>query len=357
MSVHLLLPALRVSSQIEARRNVRRLSSAIITTAADAAQRLLEDFSGTTVTRRQVLDANQLQKLSLSLGRKHIHPAGQDVSVDPPSAGTPVPPGYHLVYFTPGGVESELGRDGTDKTFNAPSPFTRRMWAGGQMRWNAHAPLRVGEEVEERTVLLSATPKTSRSAGEMVLVEVQKEFWGPKGLAVVDKRSWVFRPEVTATPHDDSAGEKKRKQAASFLDVHGASTIKDESTQEAEFPVRQLRWSPVGLFRFSALTFNGHKIHYNEGWTAEVEGHPGLVVHGPLNLISILDYWRDVHGQGTQQPSQITYRAMAPIYAGESYSIETAGVQDGQDGRAFEILAMKRGATCMKSEVLASASS
>lgn len=74
--------------------------------------------------------------------------------------------------------------------------------------------------------------------------------------------------------------------------------------------------------RFSALTFNGHKIHHDTEWTRGVEGHPATVVHGPLNLINMLDYWRDFHSKG-KTPQKVVYRAMAPVYAGERYKIFT----------------------------------
>lgn len=115
--------------------------------------------------------------------------------------------------------------------------------------------------------------------------------------------------------------------------------------------VRQLTWSPVGLFRFSALTFNGHKIHYDEGWSQGVEGHPGIVVHGPLNLINILDYWRDIHGQGTLR--RITYRALSPLYAGDTYRIKTTGVADRDGETVYDIVAEKSGTVCMKSRITA----
>ncbi|KAK8076107.1 hypothetical protein PG994_003379 [Apiospora phragmitis] len=266
----------------------------LTTSAQDAADQMMHTFADRVMTRRQVLDGNQLQKLSLTLGRSHLHP-GLDVSETPPPDGTPLPPGYHLIYFTPGGLESELGRDGTDRTFNAPAPFTRRMWAGGRMTWTktktapaAAAPLlRVGQLVEERTRLLSATPKTRHNGEEMVLVEVEKEFWGPEGLALVDQRAWIFRPEVAAAHASASLPVQDTT-------VRGPSTAKDMDIGRDSYPYRQLRWSPVGLFRFSALTFNGHKIHYDGSWTRSVENHPSCVVHGPLNLISMLDYWRDV---------------------------------------------------------------
>lgn len=159
----------------------------LTTNATDAASRLLDTFAGKDVTRKQILDSNQLQRLSLTLNRKELHP-GLDVSSDPPAQGTPLPPGYHLVYFTPAAVESELGMDGTDKTFNAPAPFTRRMWAGGKMQFIEGTSLNVGEEIEERTRLVGATPKKSKSGDEMVLVDVEKEFWGRDGLVVKDQR-------------------------------------------------------------------------------------------------------------------------------------------------------------------------
>lgn len=190
-------------------------------TAVEAASYLLETFAEKSVVRRQFIDGNQLQKLLLTLGQTSIQ--GADVSEVPPVAGTPVPQGYHLAYFTPNGTEKELGADGTDRTFNASPPFTRRMWAGGKMKWPAAssgALLRVGDEVEERTRLVSATAKKSRSAGEMVLVEVEKEFWGPNGLALVDQRSWVFRPEIdpeTAPPAPKPLADVTR----------GPSSVKD----------------------------------------------------------------------------------------------------------------------------------
>ncbi|POR34785.1 Putative succinyl-CoA ligase [GDP-forming] subunit beta, mitochondrial [Tolypocladium paradoxum] len=320
--------------------------------AAEAASRLLDTFSGSVSIRRQLLDANQIQKLALTLGRPVL--GGADVSDTPPRTGTPIPPGHHLVYFTSGGLETELGHDGTDSTFNAPEPFTRRMWAGGKMSWPdagvaGGATILVGDEVEERTRLVSATAKKSTSAGEMVLVEVEKELRAPRGYSVVDRRSWIFRPEIDPEKVDAyavSAGEIAR----------GPTIIQDipaDDGGQSSFPVRQLCWSPVGLFRFSALTFNGHKIHYNEEWSRRVEGHPGAVVHGPLNLINILDYWRDVHGGGgNMEPARITYRAMSPIYAGETYNIRTEGTRESRGQRIIDIVAEKNGTVCMKSEVV-----
>ncbi|CAG7554731.1 unnamed protein product [Fusarium equiseti] len=296
-------------------------------TASDAAARLLETFSDKSIIRRQLIDANQLQKLAVTLNRPQLN--GRDVSEQPPTEGTPVPPGYHLVYFTPNGTEVELGSDGSDTTFNASAPFTRRMWAGGKMTWAKDASLCVGDYVEERTKLLSATPKKSRSVGEMVLVEVEKEFWGPKGLALTDRRSWVFRPEI-----DLEAVHEAPKPLENIM--RGPSIVRDIESQ--------------GEGRYPTLTFNGHMIHYNQAWTQNVEGHPGEVVHGPLNLINLLDYWRDVHGNGNT-PRGITYRALSPLYAGQTYNIRTEAIKDIENGKTWDVLVERDGTTCMKSEI------
>ncbi|KAK2007715.1 hypothetical protein LZ32DRAFT_621976 [Colletotrichum eremochloae] len=316
----------------------------LTTNATDAASELLDTFSGKDFVRKQVLDSNQLQRLSLTLNRKELHP-GLDVSSDAPVQGTPLPPGYHLVYFTPAGVESEMGMDGSDKTFNAPAPFTRRMWAGGRMQFPEGASLKVGEEVEERTRLLAATPKKSRSGDEMVLVDVEKEFWGRDGLAVKDQRSWIFRPEVHHSHAAKTAPPRSDPTPAS-----GPSTVADER-DESGVMIRHLRWSPVGLFRFSALTFNGHKIHYNESWTKDIERHPNVVVHGPLNLINMLDYWRDMYGQNGREVRQVGYRAMSPVYAGDDYTIRTAYVEGDNN---YEILVEKGSIICMKGTITGS---
>ncbi|KAK6450940.1 succinyl-CoA synthetase beta subunit [Trichoderma asperellum] len=278
---------------------------------------MMDQFANKVTKRSQFIDSNQLQQLAVMLGRPVLN--GHDISRMNIPAGTPIPSAHHLVYFTPMELESQLGADGSDRTFNAPAPFTRRMWAGGHMKFDTSHPLRVGEEAEEHTRLISAVAKTSRSAGEMVLVEVEKKIHGSRGLALVDKRSWVFRPMLSSNPQ---GGVALRRIDGNIL---APSSVSDVINDSSAFPIRKLSWSPVGLFRFSALTFNGHKIHYNEDWTRTAEGHPGIVVHGPLNVINLLDYWRDIHGEGAG-PDEIIYRAISPVYGGEEYQIRTSGV-------------------------------
>ncbi|KAK2682028.1 hypothetical protein RAB80_003821 [Fusarium oxysporum f. sp. vasinfectum] len=313
---------------------------------------MTENFKDKQFIRRQLLDANQVQKLALTLNRPNL--SGVDIQAQVPPEGTPLPPGYHLVYFTPGGMESELGADGTDTSFNAPFPFTRRMWAGGKIEWAASSSfsssvgpeLRVGDEVEEVTALISATPRKSRSAGEMVLVEVKKEYHGPRELALTDLRSWIFRPEIK--PLSGSSDIKLLADA----DLRQPALVRDQVAGDGS-PVRWHRWSPTSLFHFSALTFNGHKIHYNEDWTRNMEGHPGLVVHGPLNLINILNFWQDFHGKG-KFPSTINYRALSPLYAGQTYQIQGTKLEaGGHTGKnKWEMVVQRDGILCMKGAIV-----
>ncbi|CAK7202663.1 hypothetical protein SEUCBS139899_005389 [Sporothrix eucalyptigena] len=345
-TTRLLRPSRRVAQQITCRAfSTSRPCRQQHASADDAAQRMLENHGKSTIVRRQLIDPNQLAKLAFTLGRPNVSGvAVSDDSVLP--AGTPVPPGYHLVYFTPGGVEADLGPDGTDRSFNAPAPFSRRMWAGGAMEWKSGEALKVGDEVEERTRLISATPKTSKSTGAgMVLVEVEKELWSPRGLAVVDRRSWIFRPAIT----EADLREAKPPPFQSSSDT--VSTVSD--TQGSDGLIRHFNWSPVGLFRFSALTFNGHKIHYNDDWTHRVESYAGLVVHGPLNLINLLNYWQDAHGTATGHVVQnIQYRAVSPIYAGQPYQVRSKGERTTEAGETkWDVVVEKNGKPCMVAEI------
>ncbi|PQE23158.1 mesaconyl-C4 hydratase protein [Rutstroemia sp. NJR-2017a BVV2] len=282
--------------------SLRRLYSSA--SASASASSIAASFLQTTQslgprTQTQLLDANQLQRLNATLSHASA----------PVSAGTPLPPCYHLVYFTPGDTESELGADGSDRAYNPPKPFTRRMWAGGELEWVQGNELRVGEEVTETTVLRSALAKRTRAGEEMIVVGVEKRFENERGVAVVDRRNWIFRPSISPLHPLTLPPQPPAVPLPSGLHT------------------RDITQTPVRLFRFSALTFNAHKIHYNRDWCRTVEGHRDLVVHGPLNLIHVLDFWRDVVGKGSR-PRKVEYRATSPFYVGETYRIVMAEEED-----------------------------
>lgn len=166
-------------------RILRRLySSTSSASATEVASRFLTKCQSVAPqTQTQLLDAHQLQRFSATLSRSEL-------CHSPPPAGTPLPPCYHLAYFTPAQVEQDLGADGTDTTFNPPSPFTRRMWAGGELEWVAGEGqgLRVGQQVTETTALVSSAGKRTRAGEEMVVVGVEKKFENEYGVAVIDRR-------------------------------------------------------------------------------------------------------------------------------------------------------------------------
>lgn len=283
---------------------VRRSNNA---SASDACSEIFARFGNKPISvRRQLLDANQLHLLNVTLGRLPNF-------TQAPANGTPIPAGYHLVYFTPSILEEELGLDGTDRTVNPLSPFTRRMWAGGELQWNQDESslIRVGQEVQETTKMLSAEPKKLKTGGEMLVVGVEKTYENEKGVALVDRRNWVFQKEITTPKPPPPLPETK-----SLPD----GDIKRDVTQ-----------TYTSLFRFSALTFNAHKIHYLPQWCRDVEGHRDAVVHGPLNLINMLDLWHDnsTRERKFAMPASISYRAMSPLYVNEPYRILLK--QDGNE--------------------------
>ena len=223
--------------------------------------------SGQTFERKQVLDANQLRLFSLTLNRPHLWPRShlfsQSLETEEPSSGTPVPPGYHWIWFTPAQLPGILGLDGTDASYNPDAPFTRRMWAGGSVEWPGAQPgqgsnslLQLGDTVTEVTKVLSCVPKTIKKTGDsMLVVGVQKDFRNSKGdLCVSDNRNWVFREALD--PSQPASIPKKPAELSS-------SEIEEQNQGKV---VREYKRDVVQLFRFSALTFNGHRIHYDKPW-------------------------------------------------------------------------------------------
>ena len=320
-------------------------------TVADAF--LYKFANGKPYVNSQLLDANQLRLFSLTLNRPHLYQptTGPSLEDAPPKTGTPLPPFYHLIYFTPAQLPGILGLDGTDASFNPSPPFTRRMWAGGSVSWPG-APkehyLRIGDTVTETTRVLSCEPKIIKSTGQsMLVVSVLKEFRDSKdNLCVADQRNWVFREALD--PSRPAATPPKPPLLAE-------TELKDLGDQKH---VRTFCRDEVTLFRVSALTFNGHRIHYDKPWAVGVEGHRNVVVHGPLNLISILDLWRDKAAEsgtgttntGVVMPAGIDYRATSPVYAGEGYRI-ILDKEATTDGRIPVKVMSDDGTVCMKGDI------
>ncbi|MBP0483113.1 FAS1-like dehydratase domain-containing protein [Sagittula salina] len=176
------------------------------------------------------------------------------------AAGDPLPPFFHQVYFWDARPPEALGRDGHPRTGDDLIPdlgLPRRMWAGGRLTF--HAPLRAGIPAERTSTRLSVARKQGRS-GALGFVTLEHRITQGGALCVVDTQDLVYR--------EDAAPDAPRP-------VPPQAPL-DEAAREV------LRFDTTQLFRYSALTFNGHRIHYDKAYAREVEGYDGLVVHGPL---------------------------------------------------------------------------
>ncbi|MFM2119525.1 MAG: hypothetical protein RL722_993 [Pseudomonadota bacterium] len=223
-----------------------------------------------------------------------------------------VPPGsvlrplWHWLYFTPRPRASEIGPDGHARRggFLPPVPLPRRMWAGGRL--NFLQPLRVGDEVMRVSRIQAVDIKSGRS-GTLVFVTVRHEITNALGLAVTEEHDIVYRdapsPGAPVPP----------------------PTL---APTGAEFE-REIVPDAVLLFRYSALTFNGHRIHYDRSYVTEVEGYPGLIVHGPLIATLLLDL---LHRQfPTAVVKRFDFKALRPVF--DIHRFHVCGRQDGPAGR------------------------
>ncbi|MFI0354917.1 MaoC family dehydratase N-terminal domain-containing protein [Actinomadura sp. 9N407] len=212
---------------------------------------------------------------------------------DAPAAGEPLPPLWHWLYFLDWPAQPELGADGhpADGHFLPPIPSRTRMFAGGRLR--VDAPLDVGASAVRTSGLADVKVKQGRS-GELLFVTVRNEYRQHGELRVTEEQDLVYR---------SGGGGPARHELVS-----------DAATSDAPWQ-SPLRADPVLLFRFSALTANAHRIHYDRPYATEVEHYPELVVHGPLLAVLMAELPR-THAPERRLTS-LTYRFRRPVFAGE----------------------------------------
>jgi 3-methylfumaryl-CoA hydratase len=246
----------------------------------------LQEWLGKTETLQDTVTSAPVKALAATLDRP-----------DPaPSKGTFLPELWHWLYFLPCALQSEIGVDGHPKRggFLPPVPLPRRMWAGSRIQWLA--PLSVGDEIERISKIQSVTHKAGRT-GDLIFVLVQHQISNQHGLALIEEHDIVYRDApgpndqpVTPTPAPTNAKWTK--------------TITPDD---------------VFLFRYSALTFNGHRIHYDRKYVTEVEGYPGLIVHGPLIATLLVDLVRQSIPACTLK--NFEFRAIRPTFDIHSFKV------------------------------------
>jgi 3-methylfumaryl-CoA hydratase len=228
--------------------------------------------------------------------------------------GDALPPGWQCLYFLPRFPPEGLRPDGSplDTGVIPPMPLPRRMFAGERFRF--HRPLRIGDSVRRETELADIAVK-SGGTGTLVFATVVQRIFTPEGLAIEEERRTVFREEV-------QPGE--RNQAPRREPV------------PADVPWRRrIVPDPVLLFRFSALTFNSHRIHYDRPWAMEREGYPGLVVHGPLTSTLLIDFARD-HAAGRAFQTYET-QARAPLFDTAPFELRGRLTTDGRGAELWAV--------------------
>lgn len=239
-------------------------------------------------------------------------------SEDTLAHGDVAPPLSHWCVFTPTTATHVLGADGHPRgdALIPPMPAKRRMWAGGALRF--HGPLHVGDRIERMSALRSVQQKEGAS-GQMIFVTLDHAIYGPQGLAIQERQDIVYLDMPT-----EYAPPKKRPMDGRM--------------------VKQVDPSEALLFRYSALTFNAHRIHYDRPYAMEVEKYPGLVVHGPLQA-SLLMQTAIAH-KG-RMPSDFSFKGVHPMFAGTPMEIalrEEDGAftlmtgQDGHQGMVATVL-------------------
>ena len=236
----------------------------------------LRQWIGRTETRADHVTSAPMMALSATLDRDD----------PPPEPGDPLPPLWHWLYFWPTHRQSELAPDGHAERggFLPPVPLPQRLWAGTRLEF--HQPLRVGDDITRVSCIADVRLKEGRS-GPLFFVLVRHEIRNALGLALVEEHDIVYR--------GSSAGAAEPPPAPT------------DSAWE-----RSMRADDVLLFRYSALTFNGHRIHYDRRYATEAEGYPGLVVHGPLQATLMADLLRrhlpDI------AVTRFVFRAVSPLF-------------------------------------------
>jgi len=225
--------------------------------------------------------------------------AGFDALLDrPPHDAANAPPLAHWLYFLPVARQSELGTDGHPRLGKELPDLglPRRMWAGSRVIF--HHPIAFGTPITRRTTILSIDMKQG-SSGPLGFVTLKHEITSQDLLLVSDEQTLVYREASTADPVQAGPGAPHVPHSGEILATR--------------------HFDAIELFRFSALTGNTHRIHYDADYARDIEGYPGLVVHGPFQAMVLMDLFRQRNPSA--EVTSFEFRATGPLFAGEEAEI------------------------------------
>lgn len=268
----------------------------------------LRQWVGREVTSTDTLSVRQARLMAATLGLPQA-------ALQP---GTVLPPLWHWIYFLEGLPPAELGRDGHPARggFLPPVPLANRMWAGGDVQFHGELPL--GATVEKRSRIEAVDHKVGRS-GDLVFVSVRHELISEGQVAVSELHDIVYK-EPSAPGHAAAPAAMPTPSSSQVFEPNATT-----------------------LFRYSALTFNGHRIHYDVDYCREVEGYANLVVHGPLNATVLAQHAQNVAGQRLRR---FRYRGLRPSILGQALTIHACPA----DGGLLVWVALPDGAVSMRAE-------
>jgi 3-methylfumaryl-CoA hydratase len=226
--------------------------------------------------------------------------------------GTLLPALWHWLYFLPQHRQSEIGPDGHARRggFLPPVPLPRRMWAGGRLQWQPENPLVVGDTAKRISTIASVTHKAGRT-GDLLFVLVRHDIYNATGLALTEEHDIVYRAVAQAS--DPVPPPVAAEQGAAWQ--------------------REIYPDAVLLFRYSALTFNGHRIHYDRQYVTEAEGYPGLIVHGPLIATLLVDLVRR-HAPAAFI-KRFEFKAVRPTFDLHPFRLNAQPSEDGHSVRVW----------------------
>ena len=216
----------------------------------------------------------------------------------PPWTPGCAPPLAHWLYLLPQARQSDLAEDGHPHRggFLPPVELPRRMWAGSAIEF--HAPVRIGDRLRRDSAISSIEHKSGQS-GDLVFVTVTHAWSTAAGPVLTERQDIVYR-------------------AASKPDAIDRRLAASPVLRRADW-TRQIHPDPVLLFRFSALTFNAHRIHYDRSYCTGVEGYPGLVVHGPLTAMLLMDLF--ARNRPDARIAAFSFRGRRPLFDTESFTL------------------------------------